>query len=202
VIGAPVVDPDAAREQARAILDDRRFRHDPAPRPFRGPLRWIGDRLSPVGHLLKDAFDAVPGIAWLALGITAFLLLVAWILRRRGRTPRRVAGAADAHTGNTAAEDPAVLEREADAAAAAGDLERAIRLRFRAGLLRLGARHTIEYRPSLTTSEVRVLLGNATFDQLARTFEEVAYGGAPASAPDVETARTAWPKVIEETVRR
>jgi hypothetical protein len=202
VIGVQVVDPDAAREQARAILDDRRFRHDPAPRPFRGPLRWIGDRLAPVGRFLGDVLGAVPGIVWLAVGIAAFAVLVVWIVRRRGGVPAGAARVGRGAGGAASSEDPAALEREADAAAAAGDFERAVRLRFHAGLLRLGARHAIDYQPSLTTSEVRALLGNATFDQLARTFEEVAYGGEPASAPDVETARRAWPEVIEESLRR
>jgi hypothetical protein len=202
VIGVQVVDPDAARDQAREILDDRRFRHEPAPRPFRGPLHWLGDRLAPIGRLVGDVLGAVPGIVWLALGIVAVALFVAWIVRRRGRTPARVAVGAGGLTGSAAVEDPSRLEREADAAAAAGDLERALRLRFRAGLLRLGARHAIDYRPSLTTGEVRALLGSETFDQLARTFEAVAYGGEPASRPDVEAARTSWPKVIAESARR
>ena len=48
---AQAVDPDSARADVRDILDDRRFRSDPAPRPFRGPLRWLGDRLEPVDAL-------------------------------------------------------------------------------------------------------------------------------------------------------
>ena len=73
-----------------------------------------------------------------------------------------------------------------------------MRLRFRAGLLRLGDRGAIEYRPSLTTSEVRALLGSDTFDHLAGTFEHVAYGGQPAEPPDVAEARTEWPRVVKE----
>ena len=37
-------------------------------------------------------------------------------------------------------DDPAVLEREADEAERGGAFERAVRLRFRAGVLRLDAR--------------------------------------------------------------
>jgi hypothetical protein len=65
--------------------------------------------------------------------------------------------------------------------------------------LRLGDRGAIEYRPSVTTGEVRRALGNETFDDLAGTFEEVAYAGRPAVPPDVESARRHWPRVLEET---
>jgi hypothetical protein len=99
--------------------------------------------------------------------------------------------------GPDAIEDPDVLEREADAAERAGDLERALRLRFRAGLLRLGQRGAIQYRSSVTTGEVRRTLRSEQFDDLARTFERVTYGGQEALPPDVETARRDWPRVLE-----
>ncbi len=151
---AQAVDPDAARADARAILDDRRFRNDPAPRPFRGPLRWLGDRLDPVVRWIGDVIDFVPWYVWLAIVLVITGLVVAWIVRRvqPARRARSSRTAADRAAG---AEDPAVLEREADAAERRGDLERAVRLRFRAGLLRLGDRGAVDYRPSLTTSEVR-----------------------------------------------
>ena len=89
----------------------------------------------------------------------AFALLARWIVKRVGRRRARGTGAV-ARDMRATNEDPAVLEREADDAERRGDLERAVRLRFRAGLLRLGDRGAIEYRPSLTTSEVRGLLGS------------------------------------------
>ena len=198
---AQAVDPDAARADARAILDDRRFRNDPAPRPFRGPLRWLGDRLDPVVRWIGDAIDFVPWYVWLAIVLFITGLVVAWIVRRvqparRARSSRTPADRA------AGAEDPAVLEREADAAERRGDLERAVRLRFRAGLLRLGDRGAVDYRPSLTTSEVRALLGSDTFDHLAGTFERVAYGGRKAEPPDVAEARTEWPRVVNQGRRR
>ena len=93
-------------------------------------------------------------------------------------------------------EDPAELERAAEAAERAGQLDVAVRLRFRAGLLRLGTRGAIHYRPSVTTNEVRRVLGSETFDELARTFDAVAYGGRDAEPPDVDAARREWPRVV------
>ena len=114
---------------------------------------------------------------------------------RRARVHRRARGAGPAPAVDAGAgrdqsrrapspaddEDPDALERAADEAERDGDLARALRLRFRAGLLRLGDRGAIHYRPSVTTGEVRRTLGSATFDDLAGTFEAVTYGGRTAA---------------------
>jgi hypothetical protein len=63
-------------------------------------------------------------------------------------------------------------------------------------LLRLGTRGAIRYRPSVSTNEVRRVLGSETFDELARTFDAVAYGGRKAHPPDVDAARREWPGVV------
>jgi hypothetical protein len=68
--------------------------------------------------------------------------------------------------------------------------------------LRLGARGAIRYRPSVTTNEVRRVLGSETFDELARTFEAVAYGGRDALEPDLQTARREWPRVVAGAPQR
>ena len=135
-------DPDAARAEVRDILGDRRFRSDPAPRPFRGPLEWLGDRISTIGGWISDVASAVPWFVWLAIALAVFALLARWIVKSVGRRRARATGAV-ARDMRATNEDPAVLEREADDAERRGDLERAVRLRFRAGLLRLGDRGAI-----------------------------------------------------------
>ncbi len=70
------------------------------------------------------------------------------------------------------------------------------------GLLRLGDRGAIRYRPSVTTGEVRRALDSHRFDDLAGTFEAVTYGGRAADPPDVDAARREWPHVLEESGRR
>jgi hypothetical protein len=197
------VDPDTARREAEHILNDGRFKSSSTPRPLRGPLQWIGDRLDtvfgPVGRFLAG----LPGIVWwiLAGALVAFIVWMIVRVRQRGigaapEHGKRHAPAADA------AEDADALERQADEAERAGDLERAVRLRFRAGLLRLGDRGAIRYRPSVTTGEVRRTLRSSRFDGLAGTFEEVTYGGRSADPPDVDAARREWPHVLEESGRR
>ncbi len=195
---AEAVDPDAARQAARAVLGDPRYRRDPAPRPLRSQLEWLGDRLSAAGEFLGRIIDKVPGVLWLTFAIAAVIAGVVYFTRnaRGRRLASTIAGRSRRRS--EPPEDPDALERDADDAERSGDLERALRLRFRAGLLRLGVRGTIRYRPSVTTDEVRRALGSQTFDELARAFEEIVYGRRPAQRPDVDAARREWPRVLDE----
>jgi hypothetical protein len=195
---AAAVDPDTARREAQHILSDGRFKSSSTPRPLRGPLQWIADRLDPIGRFFAD----VPALVWWIVAAAVIAFIVWMILRVRQRRvadapldgKRRALGAVD--------ENADALEQEAEEAERAGDLERAVRLRFRAGLLRLGDRGAIRYRPSVTTGEVRRSLRSSRFDGLAGTFEEVTYGGRVADPPDVDAARREWPRVLEESGRR
>jgi hypothetical protein len=197
-----IVDPDTARRDAQHILSGRRYRSSPAPRPLHGVLQWIGDRFRGI----YDWIGAHLGLPWgfelLLLG--AFVAGVVLMVLRWGTRPRV---RATTESGSTTtepggAEDADALERAADEAERAGDLDRAIRLRFRAGLLRLGTCGAIDYRPSITTGEVRHSLGSPRFDGLAVTFDEVTYGGRAADHPAADTARREWPHVLEESARR
>jgi Domain of unknown function (DUF4129) len=197
-----VVDPDEARRNAQHILSDRRFRSTSAPRPFRGPLKWLGDRLDSLFRPIGRVLGRIPVPIWWLL-LAGVIALVAWIVVRSIR--RRSASTGPKTKARHAAEereDANALEREADAAERDGDLERAVRLRFRAGLLRLGDRGAIHYRPSVTTGEVRRTLDSQRFDGLAGTFEAVTYGGREAVHPDVDASRREWPHVLEESGRR
>jgi hypothetical protein len=123
-----------------------------------------------------------------------------WLIA--GRTARRRAAAATAAAARAAgarAESPASLERRAEEAERRGAHEEALRLRFRAGLLRLDARGTIELRPSLPTGEVARTLRSSDFDRLAGDFDAVVYGGRPAEPEDVDAARRGWAAVLEKT---
>ena len=195
------MNPAQAREEARHILSERRFRGTNLPRPFHGLLSWLERHL----HFLARGFDWVAVriggqrvlwtlIAVVVLGVAAF---VARQLARR-RIEAEARGVGRGARGRGRGEDPAELERLADEAERRGDLEVALRLRFRAGLLRLGRKRALPLRPSLRTREARRALRSARFDRLARDFDEVVYGGRSPSAADVEAARTEWPQVVAE----
>jgi hypothetical protein len=92
--------------------------------------------------------------------------------------------------------DPRELERLADEAERRGELERALRLRFRAGLLRLARIEAVPQPETLTSRQLVRLLGSEHFGLLARDLDEVVYGGRAASRTDVENARAGWPQVL------
>jgi hypothetical protein len=94
---------------------------------------------------------------------------------------------------------PDQIEALAAEAEAAGDFSRAVRLRFRAGLLRLDDASVLPFDPSLTTGQLMRTLRNSTFDGLALTFDRVVYGEVAATATEAGAARHDWPTVVRET---
>jgi hypothetical protein len=193
--------PDAsqARAHAREILEQRRFRGSEVPRPFSGMLRWLGDRLEPITDLFDDISGRLPGGRPVAYLILSALVLLAALGLARGSIRRGASAAArGARARAPTREDPAALERDADAAAAAGEWETAVRLRFRAGLLRLDARDLIEYRPSLTTGEVADAVRSPTFERVGADFDAIAYGGRPAGEREDAASREGWERVLSE----
>jgi hypothetical protein len=193
------VSPEQAREQARQILSERRFHGTSLPRPFHGVLSWLGDRL----HFVVRGWDWLAAklggqpALWALVGAVV-LALAAFLAVRLAKRRAEVEALGIGRRARARGEDPAELERLADEAERRGDLEVALRLRFRAGLLRLGRARALPLRPSLRTREARRALGSARFDRLARDFDEVVYGGRPPREADVEAARSEWPQVVAE----
>lgn len=202
---------EIAREEAKRILGQDRYQPDDVPRPFRGPLEWIADRMKPVGDGLNALFGwiadlfgtvagGIPGGAatlWMLIGLAVVLLAATQtrrVVERRGRTKAadRVAGAA------ARGEDPRELERRAGEAAARGDHALEVRLLFQAGVLRLARAQAIPARRSLTTGQIRRLLRSGDFDAVGGSFDEIAYGGRPASRKDGDAARSGWSRVLDE----
>jgi len=197
--GRPAGAPDAARSRAdaREIVAQRRFRGTRVQGPFRPVLDRIGRLLEPLGDLVPRLDRALPGgraTVWVLLALAVAGL--GWMIA--GRTIRRRASlaAGERAAGGVRAESPGALVRAAEAAERRGEHEAALRLRFRAGLLRLDERGAIELRPSTRTEEVSRALGSAAFDRLAEGFDDVVYGERPASADDVEAARREWASVL------
>jgi len=184
------------------MLSDGRFRSSNTPRPLRSPLRWLADRIDSVFGAIGRMLGSVSGVLWLTAAVIVLAVVVWALVRARSRRAARVPAVTPRRRAPEEDEDPDALERAADAAERDGDLDRAVRLRFRAGLLRLGGRGAIRYRPSVTTGEVRRTLASPRFDDLAGTFEAVTYGGKTADPPDVDAARREWPSVLEESARR
>jgi hypothetical protein len=200
--GRRTPDASGARREARIILAEDRFRASAVPRPFREALERVGAALSGVVDAIARRVPGGEATVWIALGGLA-LGVAAVVAARIAR--RRAAGAAAwrANRGPASSgDDPAALERAAAEAERRGDPAQALRLRFRAGLLRLDAAGAIRLRPSMTAGEAARTVRSPTLAALARDFDEVAYGGGMADPDRVEASRRGWPTVLREAGAR
>ena len=193
------MNPAQARQEARHILAERRFRGTTLPRPFHGFFSWLARHL----HFTARGWNWLAlrlggqDVLWAILGLIV-LAVVVFVARRLAGRRTEVEARGGARRARGSGEEPGELERLADEAERRGDLEVALRLRFRAGLLRLGGARALPLRPSLRTREVRRALRNPRFDRLARDFDEVVYGRRPPKVSDVDAARSEWPLVVAE----
>ena len=172
-----------ARRDAADILGERRFHESRVPRPLHGVLAWLGDKL----RFLAGPFDRLaarlPGgwaTLWFAIVVVVLVLAVSvarrLVARRGGRL---LDAAATRRTGR--APNPDRLERDAADAEQRGDLDLALRLRFRAGLIRLARAEVIPGHEPLTSGQLRRLVSSPAFDRLSLDLDEVVYGDVPAS---------------------
>ena len=207
---AATIDPDRARQQARDVLAQRRFRSSGLPSPLRRVRERIGNGVRRAGRPFETVYEWLA--SWLPGGPPVLLTVLAGTilagtaaLVTRGAARRRPAAAAgELALGADAARQPSAarLRGQADDAERRGDLDGALRLRFRAGLLELHARELIELRPALTNHELLRAVPSATLADLVDGFEAVAYGGRAAAAADLARARDGWPRVADEAARR
>ena len=196
----PLIDAGSARRDAGTVLQGRRFQPSKVPRPFAGILRTLGRWLKPVGDPLGRLWGRVADNvgAQLALVAAVFMVAAAISVRLVGRRSPRALDRSRPLGVDTEGLDPETLERDAASAEQAGDLDRAVRLRFVAGVLRLDRAGAISYRSSMTTGQLASMLRSASFAELAAAFDEIAYGGRPADEADVRAATTVWPRVLAE----
>jgi Domain of unknown function (DUF4129) len=190
---------DEARELAKKILAEKRFHPSARSAPLRRPLTWLGRQvmaaLAPIGRLfallLRPLFTS-PILGGLVLVALIAGLFVA-TRKYGGRRVQLVSRATLAAAGD-APVDPKLLEQQADEAAARGDHEAAVRLRFQAGLNRLAKSGRIP-ESEVTNGEVRSQLRAPDFDELADDFDEIVYGGRPATSDDSTESRSRWPRL-------
>lgn len=203
ILGQQEGSPAADRQRAAAVLADRRYTGTKLPQPLKKPLQWLGDRLQPIADWINDRGAVVPGgpiALWMilaALVVVAAGSITGTTIRRRALAIERARAAALPE-----ADDPHALERTADRAEQDGEFERAVRLRFRAGLLRLDRRHVLVYRPSLTTGEIARAIKAPAFAEVGARFDEIAYGGRTALLEDAEAAKRGWKDVLTQAEPR
>jgi hypothetical protein len=189
---------DRARNEAEDILAERRFQDPDIPSPLREPLTWIGDRIQDVFNFLFGWIGGPAELPWLILGALVMIAaaLVALRLARRRADVEGPEGVGAVLRAHLSADD---LEREADAEEARGDHARAVRLRFRAGLMRLASQGVIPRAAAITNREVARLARAPSFPSVAQSFDEITYGRRPAGPDDLELSRAGWVAVRRET---
>ncbi|WP_432496119.1 DUF4129 domain-containing protein [Kineococcus auxinigenes] len=193
--GAPVL---PGREEARRLLAEelagREYREESGSWLVRA-WDWLVQRLSEVQVPgVGTGLTAVLVVVVLLVAVVVVVLLVAGPLRRSG-------GAQRAEEVFEAGPEPASAHvQRADEAAAAGRWDVAVAERFRALVRSLEERALLDRRPGRTAHEVAVeaaaaLPGCAAgLTRAARAFDDVRYGGRPASAATDADLR----RVLEE----
>jgi hypothetical protein len=194
--------PQAAHRAAAAILAQGRFHQPSFPDPLRGLFSWIGNALvdpfNALGKLVAHLGKVFPGgVAGVWAAAAALLLCAAWLLVVR-HARFQLGQELEAIAGDVRRDTPASLERAAHAAEQAQHWDEAVRLRFRAGILRLGQRLELPSTETIPNHVIGRLLRSRRFDSLAERFDEVAYGGGAATAADAEQQRREWPELLQE----
>jgi hypothetical protein len=165
-------------------------------------LHDIGNALEAPGRAIASLVNqlslVLPGgtvTAWI-LVVALIALAIALTVRRYSRAALAGEATASAAAALAREERAADLERAAQQAEREGRFAEAVRLRFRAGLERLGEQGTISGPRSTPTAEVAGQLRSGEFEQLARRFDEIVYGEDAAQAADAEHSRAGWREVI------
>jgi hypothetical protein len=201
-----------ARREAHQILSGSQYQRrpqrtfDPLGGVIRTVGRWLGDVfyppahwiwhhfLSPVSGDFANAFGSFwPVVAGLLLMIIG-ILIGRYAISKRQRIDTGPPGANPIFM----SEDPQQLDLLAEGAEGRRDWHEAIRLRFRAGILRLDRTGAIDRGTTKTTRQISAALGSPTFDALSVDLEAIVYAGAPATAEQADRAREGWPIVVSE----
>lgn len=193
------------RTRAAEVLEQDEYHEPDLPRPFREPLQWLGDRITALWDGAVSLLSPVFGTRGAALVLVAAVgaALVALIIRLATR--RSVAATRAGVEGHFLVDpslDPDDLERRADEASRSGDHAAAVRLRYEAGLLRLLRSGRLELRAETTASDAARQVDDPAMDELTTSFEEIVYGGRPATPADDDAARDGWRRLLGRRVAR
>jgi hypothetical protein len=174
-----------AAAAARAELGKAIFRRDGEAWPAR-VVDWV---VAHVQQLLQRAVQAAPGgIVGILVAVALVVLVVLLVRARLGPLRRAAAQPGAVFTGRT--RSSADHRAAADRAAAAGRWDEALRERFRAVVRALEERDVVEERPGRTADEAAAAAARvlpsvaASLVAGARSFDDVVYGGRPATETD------------------
>jgi len=174
---------DEARQAAREELGKQIYR-DARPSLTQRVLSWVWDHVS---ELFDRAAGASPG-GWAGLLAVAAVVVLAVVAVRLQLGPLQRAGSREPPLFAGRARTAAEHRSAADAHAAAGEWAEAVRDRLRAIITGLEERSLLDPRPGRTADEAAAAAGVAVpssaagLRDAARVFDEIWYGGRPATA--------------------
>jgi hypothetical protein len=191
-----VVDSERLREEAERILSQRRYRARATASESFG--EWLERIWYGFLEFLAEVADVVGGPLVLGLVLFGLVVVTAVLITRNlgQRRAREIELRIMREQILARGADPDGLEREALKAAQEADFATALRLTFRAGLLRLDERGRIRYWPGLTSAEIADLLASPGFEKLAQRFDEIVYGHRTATAVDFANALQGWDQLL------
>ncbi|GAB2753814.1 DUF4129 domain-containing protein [Amycolatopsis magusensis] len=175
---------DEAAEAARRELADPAYQAA-EPSWLAKAMEWVLARLDEVFTAAAELTTAGP-LGWVLLGL--LLLVAVFVIRRRlGPTRRRAKASHEVFDGDKLT--AAGYRQTAETALAEGRLADAVRDRFRAIVCGLEERGVLDVRSGRTADEAATEAGRrlpALADELrqgATQFDDVFYGGRPATEP-------------------
>lgn len=166
-------------------------------------IEWIEQAWVRIVEWMTAASDHVGGPVIMAILVGGMVIAVAVLAtvnlgkRRARRVDERIRREHEAARGL----DPVSLEQAAESAEARGDHAEALRLLFRAALIRMDRLGLIDLRPGTTSGTVASSLNSPEFDRVAARFDSVVYGGKPASADDTTMVRQMTRSFLEGAPR-
>jgi hypothetical protein len=184
VLAVPVeLGREAAREAAAEELARQVYRQA-RPSLTERVLRWAYERL----NWLTDQLATVSPVGYTGLAMIVLLVVVAVVAVRLkvGRFGRAASSEGALFVGGPRSAES--HRKAADAHAAAGDWAEAVRERLRAVIRSLEERSLLDHRPGRTADEAAAEAGQAlphcgaALGSAARVFDEIWYGGRPATA--------------------
>jgi len=194
--GAALPEPDVIRRTADEVIRRPEFQLTPV-RDFSPIWEWLWRLIEPILGFFGRLWDISPALAVVFVVVLVIVLvaLVAHIMYAFARAISGGKGLAGIGPLGRRRTDPSQLESDADEAARRGDFIQAVRLLFRAALVRLEHRQNREPRPGITNREyLRRYRDSAVFEAL-RQFVDVIdakwYGYGTCDAADYDRCRQA-----------
>ena len=189
-------DPDTIRRTAREVIGRSDFQLRPT-HDSRALWDVLWRILQPIFRFFENLWDISPVLAWtVAIVLTVLLVaLVAHIVYTFRQAMSRRSQLNAQMRLDSRKVDPIDLERQAEDAAVQEDFISAVRLLFRAALLRIAQREKRELRPGTTNREYLRRYGQTNFAIALQQFVDVIdakwYGLGICQAQDYQACRRA-----------